>query len=82
MWVWTEHTETRLRERPCRYYHWFRPYCRAHLHGYELFCDKGTLNSEFITGDVLDPTSEISKRAKGQFDIVYAAYFFHVLELG
>lgn len=47
--------------------------------GYELFRDKDTLKSEFITGDVFDFDSPL-KELHGKVDIIYAASFFHLFD--
>ena len=47
--------------------------------GYELFKDKETLKSKFITGDVFDFESPL-KELHGKVDIIYAASFFHLFD--
>jgi SAM-dependent methyltransferase len=45
--------------------------------GYDLFRDKDTLKSTFITANILDATSTLNK-VKGEFDLVFAGSFFHL----
>jgi hypothetical protein len=45
--------------------------------GYDLFLDKETLKTKFITGDVFDPDASI-KQLDGKIDIIHAAAFFHL----
>jgi ubiquinone/menaquinone biosynthesis C-methylase UbiE len=46
--------------------------------GYELFRDKDTLDVNFVTGDVLDPTNTSLAVLDAKFDIVHSASFFHL----
>jgi ubiquinone/menaquinone biosynthesis C-methylase UbiE len=48
--------------------------------GYELFQDRDTFATRFVTGDVLDPKSVSLKSLDGQFDIIHAASFFHLFD--
>lgn len=45
--------------------------------GYDLFGDRDTLKSTFITADILDATSPLAE-LKGTFDIIFAGSFFHL----
>lgn len=47
--------------------------------GYELFRDKETLRSTFLTADVFDPDSALGS-LDGQIDIVYTGSFFHLFD--
>lgn len=55
--------------------------------GYDLFLDRGTLNSHFLAVDALEPSSSPSSSSaaqddlagvNGKIDIVWAASFFHL----
>ncbi|KUJ10089.1 uncharacterized protein LY89DRAFT_597057 [Mollisia scopiformis] len=46
--------------------------------GYELFRDKETLTSQFVTGDALDSENKSLEVFDGKFDFVHAASFFHL----
>ncbi|KAE8445739.1 hypothetical protein EG329_012918 [Mollisiaceae sp. DMI_Dod_QoI] len=46
--------------------------------GYELFRDKDTLDSQFVTGDALDPNDKSLTSLDGKFDIIHSASFFHL----
>ena len=48
--------------------------------GYDLFRDRETLQSKFITGDVFDDDSPL-KELDGKVDIVGASAFFHLFSL-
>ena len=45
--------------------------------GYDLFRDKGTLQSTFITGDVFDDSSPL-KELDGKVDVIGTSSFFHL----
>jgi SAM-dependent methyltransferase len=45
--------------------------------GYDLFGDRDTLKSTFVTANILDATSALSD-LEGQFDMVFAGSFFHL----
>ncbi|MCJ1298531.1 hypothetical protein MMC08_001321 [Hypocenomyce scalaris] len=45
--------------------------------GYDLFLDKETLKTTFLTADIFDPESAL-KQLDGQIDIVYTGSFFHL----
>ena len=47
--------------------------------GYELFRDKGTLETEFIAADIFDPDSALRK-FDGRLDIIGASSFFHLFD--
>lgn len=46
----------------------------------DLFNDRTTLPSEFITADVLDDHSDLVNRFTGQFDIINAMSFFYLFD--
>ncbi|CAF9913778.1 MAG: hypothetical protein ALECFALPRED_001367 [Alectoria fallacina] len=47
--------------------------------GYDLFCDRDTLKSKFLIGDVFDQTTcSAFRELDGKINIVYAASFFHL----
>jgi len=48
--------------------------------GYELFLDKGKLNSRFIAADIFDDQSTLAKEFTGRLDIIHASKFFHLWE--
>ncbi|SLM36092.1 S-adenosyl-L-methionine-dependent methyltransferase-like [Lasallia pustulata] len=45
--------------------------------GYDLFLDRETLKTKFLTANIMDPQSAL-KQLDGQIDIVYAGSFFHL----
>jgi SAM-dependent methyltransferase len=47
--------------------------------GYELFCDKETLKSEFIAADIFDADSAL-KELYGKVDIIGSSSFFHLFD--
>ncbi|KAH7132344.1 hypothetical protein B0J11DRAFT_521451 [Dendryphion nanum] len=47
--------------------------------GYDLFLDKQTLKTDFITADVLDPNSEL-KQLDGIIDIIHIASVLHLFD--
>lgn len=47
--------------------------------GYELFKDRDTLKTTFVTADILNPDSDL-KQLDGTIDIVHAASFFHLFD--
>ena len=47
--------------------------------GYELFLDRNTMQSHFVSTDVLDPSAAADcAELSGKLDIVWAASFFHL----
>lgn len=47
--------------------------------GYDLFRDAGKLGATFVIGDLLDPDDNRLDRLAGQFTIIHADSFFHLL---
>ena len=47
--------------------------------GYKLFADKDTLQSKFLTADIFDVISPLSKFER-LFDIIYTGSFFHLFD--
>ena len=47
--------------------------------GYDLFLDRSTLKTTFITANVFDSASDLSQ-LDGQIDIVHVASFFHLFD--
>ncbi|KAF2110467.1 hypothetical protein BDV96DRAFT_584037 [Lophiotrema nucula] len=45
--------------------------------GYELFLDRDTLKTKFLTADIFDTSSALTE-LKGNLDIIYAGSFFHL----
>ncbi|CAL5873744.1 uncharacterized protein PFLUO_LOCUS8026 [Penicillium psychrofluorescens] len=46
--------------------------------GYDLFADRDSLKSPFISADIFDDNSDLVKTLTGQVDIINAASFFHL----
>ena len=46
--------------------------------GYDLFLDKNTLETEFVTGNILDPSDTGLVSLDARFDIIHVASFFHL----
>ncbi|KAH8804396.1 hypothetical protein F5884DRAFT_859021 [Xylogone sp. PMI_703] len=46
--------------------------------GYDLFCDKATLQSTFIAADIFDSSNPAFENIAGKIDIVHAGSFFHL----
>ena len=49
--------------------------------GYKLFLDNETLKSKFIAADIFNSDSNL-KQLDGQVDMIHAASFFHLFDLG
>ena len=47
--------------------------------GYKLFCDRGRLQSRFVTADIFEEPSPLTD-LKGTFDMIYAGSFFHLFD--
>jgi hypothetical protein len=46
--------------------------------GYDLFKDKDTLKTTFLTADIFDEENEDLKMLEGDIDVVYAGSFLHL----
>ncbi|PQE24513.1 methyltransferase domain-containing protein [Rutstroemia sp. NJR-2017a WRK4] len=46
--------------------------------GYDLFKDKDTLKTTFLTADIFDEENEDLKKLEGDIDVVYAGSFLHL----
>jgi len=46
--------------------------------GYDLFQDRGLLESRFLAGDLLDPSDSTLATLDGQFSIIHAGSLFHL----
>ena len=45
--------------------------------GYELFCDRNSIQARFLPADIFDPASQL-KELDGSMDIILATHFFHL----